>query len=623
VVPLDGFLRAFDRAKQELTIALAEGDKAPLEIWPLAERCVVTLNGQRTSEGELLKPTDLKPGDEVTVEHDKKVVAIDAHRVLKQIGVVEAVRPEKRELDLMPKGTKRAITCTVAADAKVRLGDETVDLGELHRGDEATISYESLDIANAEALAVQATRGTVAERWALVIGDQSFDDPAVSPLMFAVADARLVAHTLTSRFQIPADQLLLLTDEPRARWEESIPAFLGRVSNSAELLVYYAGHAYADKQGKIWLAPKDFLLAKPDSTGMALAALVDQIEKAPARQKLLLLDATHPAVKADAKQEPSSAEMIQTLQLPGMLSPLRSLTGIASCKAGQRGVDLIERRQGRFADSLAKAYAGAADKNGDNRIEPVELYQYLSTALAGDGSPQTPMLFLPDDTPPRLTEAAKQAVRKLAGGLALTKPDLAKTQKDYESAQKLVGKEPEAKLIYGLVLLKLKKDTEALKVFDELKTEQPDHLLPLEATVWLRSLHTNELAGGVADLLRLVSKLASQEGEASSAVQGVANWTGRMREFASTVAPEQRRPPQALFEQIDDAAKQLPVATRAAYEQGRQHVRKVAAEFDKQADDAPDKQEQLAIQTKRRQLTNYAVFPIDTSARKVVEGMQK
>ena len=622
VVPLDGFLRALDGAKRELTIALSAGDKAPLETWPLAESCVVTLNGQRTNEGALLRPSDLKPGDEVTIEHDKKVVAIDAHRVLKQIGVVEAIRPAKHELDIVPKGATRAITCTVASDAKIRLGDETVGLGDLHRGDEVTIAYDSLDIANAEALSVQATRSVAPDRWALVIGEQTCDDPAVAPLMFAVSDARLVAHTLSSRFQVPAGQILLLTDETRARWEESIPAFIGRVSSGAELLVYYVGHAYADKHGKIWLAPKDFVFAKPETTGLALAALVDNIEKCPARQKLLLLDATHGNVKADAKQEPSGAEMIQTLQQPGMLSPLRTLTAIASCKAGERGVDLIERRQGRFADSLAQAYAGAADKNGDNRIAPVELFEYLSTALAGDASPQTPTLFLPDDTPPRLTEAAKLAIRKLAGNLSITKPDLAKTQADFENAEKLAGKEPEAKLIYGLALLKMKKDVEALKIFDELKTEQPNHWLPLEAAVWLR-YRRQDFSGGVSDLLQLVGKLAASEAESANATQGVANWSGRMREFAATAASDQRRPPAAFFEQIDEAAGRLPAAAQAAYQQGRQHVKKVAGDFDKQIDDTSDKQEQLAIQVKRRQLTEYSVFPTDASARKLIDGMQK
>jgi tetratricopeptide (TPR) repeat protein len=312
-----------------------------------------------------------------------------------------------------------------------------------------------------------------------------------------------------------------------------------------------------------------------------------------------------------------------------MLSPLRTLTAIASCQEGERGADLIERRQGRFADGLAQAYAGAADKNGDNRIEPVELFEYLLTSLAnrpaagaGDVAPQTPKLFLPDDTPPRLTEAAKSAIRKLASNLAMTKPDLAKTQGDFENAQKLLGKEPEAKLIYGLVLLKLKKDAEALKVFDELKTEQPNHLLPLEAAAWLR-FRRERLVDGATDLLQLVGKLAPQDGESPSVNNGVANWVGRMREFAATVAPESRRPPAAILDEIDEAAKRLPDDAQAAYEQGRRHVKKVAGEFDKQADEAPDKQEQLTIQTKRKQLSEYSVFPIDASGRKVIEGMQK
>jgi hypothetical protein len=279
VTPLEGVLRRLDVGKREATFALGSEDKAPLETWPIADDCVVSLNGQKLLDGELLKISDLKPGDEVTVEHDKKVVSIDAHRVLRKAGVVQSTRPEKREFDIVPQGQDHAVTCTIAPDTKIRLGDETVKLADLRRGDQVSVAYESLNITNAEALSVDAIRRPDPERWAVVVGQSAFDDQAVTPLPLAAADARLVMQRLIGRFQVPQDQTLLLVDDVRALLEESLPTFVSRIPARAQLLVYYVGHGYADKTGKIWLAPKDFTLAKPDTTGVALSWFVDQFEK--------------------------------------------------------------------------------------------------------------------------------------------------------------------------------------------------------------------------------------------------------------------------------------------------------------------------------------------------------
>ena len=89
---------------------------------------------------------------------------------------------------------------------------------------------------------------------------------------------------------------------------------------------------------------------------------------------------------------------------------------MASCQKGQRGLDLPDKGHGLFAWCLAEGYGGAADANRDTLVEPTELFAYLQKVMpaAGAQDAQTPELFLPDDRPPRLSEAAKTSIRKLA-----------------------------------------------------------------------------------------------------------------------------------------------------------------------------------------------------------------
>ncbi len=319
VVPLEGFVRAIDSVKRELTIALGADDKAALEVWPLAPECEITINGERVIDGELVKLADVKPGNEVTIQHDTRVTQIAVQVTFRRSGVIQLVNADKGTFAILCQGQDHPATHSLTKDCKISLGNEPVQLVDLQRGDEATISFDSVDSDNAEILSITAVRRPDPRKWALVVGEQAFDDKSVSLLPYAGADARLIAQTLTRRYQVPPDQSLLLLDDTKARWEETVPAFLEKIPADARVLVYYVGHGYADKSNKIWLAPKDFVLARAEATGVGLNWWVQQLEKSPVREKLLLLDATHSGLGSHEKQEPSSAEMIQTLQQPGAL----------------------------------------------------------------------------------------------------------------------------------------------------------------------------------------------------------------------------------------------------------------------------------------------------------------
>ena len=114
--------------------------------------------------------------------------------------------------------------------------------------------------------------------------------------------------------------------------------------------------------------------------------------------------------------------MILTLKKLGGRAALRTVTAIASCSAGQRGLATQDKRHGLFAWEVAQAYQGLADTNRDNHLEATELSDFLLQSMAQAGAEvkgvQTPKLFLPDNRAPRLSDAAKKAIRRLAASLA-------------------------------------------------------------------------------------------------------------------------------------------------------------------------------------------------------------
>ncbi len=223
-------------------------------------------------------------------------------------------------------------------------------------------------------------------RWAILIGVKKYDNGTVTKPQYSVVDATLVHDTLVNRYQMAPEQALLLNDPDRVRLEQGIPGFLSRIGNEGSLLVFFSGRAYKDDEGKVYLAPKDIDPAHVAETGLALQWLVDEMEKCPAKDKLLLIDCDHAGSGADLASEPSGQEIIRSLKAAPSRGPLRTISAILSCKTGQRSADWPEKRHGLFAWLVAQGYGGEA-ASGSNRVESSALFAYLSDAMAAAAAP--------------------------------------------------------------------------------------------------------------------------------------------------------------------------------------------------------------------------------------------
>ncbi|MGA2622089.1 MAG: hypothetical protein ABSF26_31235 [Thermoguttaceae bacterium] len=220
---------------------------------------------------------------------------------------------------------------------------------------------------------------------------------------------------------------------------------------------------------------------------------------------------------------------------------------MAGCRAGQHSLDWPDQ-QGLFAWCLAGGYAGRADPNHDGRVEPTELMGFLQKAMAQAGDElkvvQTPELFLPDDRRPRLSPEAKKAIRRLAAFVSQSKIDADEASREYKVAAGRAGKELEPRLLYGLVLIKLKDRDTAIQHFEELKNDQPELLVALEALTWLR-FDKRSYTAAVNELAGLVGKVPKPKkpGEPYSP-QGkhIFYWAGQLRQFVELVLPDAARP---------------------------------------------------------------------------------
>lgn len=618
-------------AKQPLTVVLGDGANQAVAVFPFAEDCQVTINGL-----PFKAPSDLRQGDKITFDHDSKVVRVRAHRILHHAGRIEKVHADKLEVIL--EGEGKPIVWLVGPQCKITLFGEPVGLTDLRQGDVLEITHDSLDLSDPKPMQIAAERPPDPTRWAILVGIQDYQDRSLTRLVHPVADATLLHRTLVKRYWVPDSQALLLTDQSLQRLERQISQQLAKVPAEGTLLVYIASHAYRDDQGRVYLAPKDFQLARISTTGLALQTLIDELEKCPAGQKLLLLDCSHAGTGQDLKRQPSTAEMIGTIEGPAGWAPLRTVTAVASCSPGQRGLAWEEKGHGLFAWCLAQGYAGSADQNRDKRIDPGELAAYLRPQMAAFLRPQmaaaspqlqatqTPALVEADNRPPRLAEEARKAVRKLAEHLQRKRIDFDLLGQHYAAAAGCAGAESESKLLYALLLLKGRRPQAAREQFGELEFGHPDWLIPLQGTAWAW-FEERGYTAGLKKLQQLASQIAKREtaGEQDAErIAGILRWIGRLRQFAEIAAEKGFRvPPQSLAEL--DAAVAPPA--RALYEQGRRDSRDRKQEIENQAESARQAGN-LASATQlttveRYLLNNYAAFPFDEAQKQITDGLDR
>jgi uncharacterized caspase-like protein len=620
-VAMQGVVREVDAAGSRLTIGQGEDANATLTTLPVAPECEVRINDRRDLDQKAVGFADLKPGDRVTVTHDTRILRVDAYRIVGQAGTVQSV--SDKTIDVVLEGQGRATSYLVEPNCKITISGETASLGDLRSGDLVDITHDTPGATTPRALTISARRPILANRWAVFIGIGDYDDRSLGKLPFAVADAALLQETLTKRSAVPPKQALLLADVSLVRMREGLATFIAGVAPNDSLLVYFVGHALRDSEGRVFLAPKEFNQAQMAATGLPLQWLVDQMEASKAKDKLLVLDASH-AGPIDEKKEPSSAEMFGSLQAPPGQAALRTVTGLASCSEHERGRDLDDKKHGLFAWSLAQGFSGSADKNRDNRIEPTELSAFLAETMPAAGQPtQTAKLVLPDARPARLTEEARRAIRALASKIRQSDVRPAELNAALLTAQRAAGKEIEPQLLHGLYLLKGRQRTAAQKVLDQIRAEKPDNLLALQASAWLR-LDRRTFAPAVADLTELANKLPKPRPDAplTEETLGQIGWIGQLRAYAELL-DERRTVSAETFDKLDAAVGARGDEARKRFELGREKTKAILQAFDAQLAPSGDEAAQAKVRFDRRQLTGYVPFPVDAATQKIVEGLDK
>jgi hypothetical protein len=224
-----------------------------------------------------------------------------------------------------------------------------------------------------------------------VLGTQSYQDSSLSPAPSAIEDARAIFAAMTKRYAVSERRGRMLLDANLAQWRTEIEDVCTSANAGTQIVISISGHAYADDEGKVYLAPRDFDLGDPADTGLALAELARHLNASPSNDQLVLLDITPNIRGRDANRQVSGRDVLAKLD-----PPFRKASVLLACGDDESGLIDPKTRAGLFGLAVALGFQGAADANRDLHVTADELYPLVraqvQAAAAAQSGQQTPLL---------------------------------------------------------------------------------------------------------------------------------------------------------------------------------------------------------------------------------------
>jgi hypothetical protein len=229
--------------------------------------------------------------------------------------------------------------------------------------------------------------------YAVVIGNNSYRDPAYPTLTSAANDANAVAALLRERYGYDAT---LVLNGGRLEILTALNEMREKLKPEDNLLVYYAGHGEIDARGQGYWVPSDGA-ANAEKTWISNAAISDILNTIPARHVLVVADSCYSGTMTRASVPTFDAGSMSPGQWDGWVKAMadgRSRTALTS-----GGVQPVPDTGSGRHSYFARAFLNVLQDN-NRLLEGQRLFREVSTALAL-GAIDAPVPQVPQYSPIR------------------------------------------------------------------------------------------------------------------------------------------------------------------------------------------------------------------------------
>jgi hypothetical protein len=200
---------------------------------------------------------------------------------------------------------------------------------------------------------------------------------------FAARDASTMRTYVTDAFGVPddADHVLLRQDgdatqgEFRRAFGET--GWLSRrVRPQSDVVVYFAGHGAADKDGAPLMLPFDADANYLRETAVQLTEVYRALARLQARRIIVVIDACFSGVSRGVSLTDGARPIVVSIEHPALLR--NGMAVFAAAQGAQSANDLPDKRHGLFSYQFFRALRGAADADADGSLTVDEVDAFVS-----------------------------------------------------------------------------------------------------------------------------------------------------------------------------------------------------------------------------------------------------
>jgi hypothetical protein len=227
-------------------------------------------------------------------------------------------------------------------------------------------------------------------KYALIIGNDRYDDPKLAQLKTPAADSQALARILGDATIGSFDEVLPLINQSETRVRRAISQFLAGKKPDDLVLLYFSGHGVLDDRGRLYLALKDTLVSLLKATSIPSSFIADEMDSCRSRRQILVLDCCHSGAFARGTKGEQKAITENTFEGSGFGRVV--LTASDSTQYALEGDQVIKQSDlSLFTHFLLEGLkTGEADMNHDGQVSLDEWYDYTYTRIIAETPRQVP-----------------------------------------------------------------------------------------------------------------------------------------------------------------------------------------------------------------------------------------
>ena len=227
-------------------------------------------------------------------------------------------------------------------------------------------------------------------KYALIIGNNQYDDPKLAQLKTPAADSQALAKVLADKSIGSFDQVTPLINKNESEIRRAISGFLTNKKPDDLVLVYFSGHGVLDDRGRLFLSLKDTETTLLKATAIPSTFISDEMDSCRSRRQILILDCCHSGAFARGTKGEQKAVTEATFEGSGYGRVV--MTASDSTQYALEGDQVIRQTDlSLFTHFLLEGLkTGEADTDHDGHISLDEWYDYTYAKVVSETPRQIP-----------------------------------------------------------------------------------------------------------------------------------------------------------------------------------------------------------------------------------------